>query len=63
MVGYTGYLSKDFNGDESEKEKWADIGNVEILLNDWVKKDALEIIFNEKLNGKYKEVSPWRNIR
>lgn len=54
MVGYTGYLSKDFNGDESEKEKWAEIGNIEIFLNDWVKKDALEIIFNENLNGKYK---------
>lgn len=53
MVGYTGYLSKDFSGDESEKEKWAEIGNIEIFLNDWVKKDALEIIFNERLNGKY----------
>lgn len=59
MVGYTGYLSKNFNGDESEKEKWAEIGNVEIFLNDWVKKDALEIIFNEKFNGKYsKSITP-----
>lgn len=53
MVGYTGYLSKDFSGDESEKKKWAEIGNIEIFLNHWVKKDALETIFNETLNGKY----------
>lgn len=53
MVGYTGYLSEEFSGDESEKEKWAEIGNVEIFLNDWIKKDALYTVFSEKLNGKY----------
>lgn len=57
MVGYTGYLSKDFNGDKSEKEKWAEVANVEIFLNDWIKKDALDIVFSEKLNGKYSRSS------
>lgn len=34
MIGYTGFQYEDF----------PDIGNVEILLNSWVKKDALETL-------------------
>lgn len=43
MIGYTGFKHLDF----------PEIGDIEILLTPWVKKDALETLFNNKFNNKY----------
>lgn len=43
MVGYTGFKYKDF----------PEVGDVEIILTPWVKKDALETLFNDQFNNKY----------
>lgn len=43
MVGYTGFEFKDA----------PNIGNPEILLNYWVKKDALETLVNKQFKNKY----------
>lgn len=43
MVGYTGFKHQNL----------PKIGNVEILLNPWIKKDALETLFNLEFNNKY----------
>ena len=48
MVGYTGFNIKSPIG-----EDLPEVGAVEINLNNWIKKDALETIFNEKFNNKY----------
>jgi hypothetical protein len=43
MVGYTDFNYKDF----------PEIGNIEIILTPWVKKDAFLTLFNDKFNNKY----------
>lgn len=43
MVGYTGFKHLDF----------PEIGDIEILLTPWVKKNALETLFNKNSNNQY----------
>lgn len=48
VVGYTGFKFKsDLEGELPE------VGKPEILLAPWVKKDSLELMFNDKFNNKY----------